>query len=42
LTQPVDFEAAADFNRFFYRFAEAVSDAAERPAFTRGTAPPSP
>jgi hypothetical protein len=29
----VDFEAAADFNRFFYRFAQAVSDAAERPAF---------
>jgi hypothetical protein len=40
LTQPVDFKAAADFNRFFYRFAEAVSDAAERPAFTRGAKPP--
>jgi hypothetical protein len=40
LTQPVDFQAAADFNRFFYRFAQAVSDAAERPAFTRGTTPP--
>jgi Peptidase family M28 len=41
LTQPVDFKAAADFNRFFYRFAQAVSDAAERPALTRGTTPPS-
>ncbi len=40
LTQPVDFKAAADFNRFFYRFAQAVSDAAERPAFTRGTTSP--
>jgi Zn-dependent M28 family amino/carboxypeptidase len=40
LTQPMDFKAAADFNRFFYRFAQAVSDAAERPAFTRGTTPP--
>jgi hypothetical protein len=40
LTQPVDFKAAADFNRFFYRFAQAVSDAAERPVFTRGTMPP--
>jgi hypothetical protein len=41
LTQPVDFKAAAAFNRFFYRFAQTVSDAAERPAFTRGTVPPS-
>jgi hypothetical protein len=41
LTQPMDFKAAADFNRFFYRFAQAVSDAAERPAFTRGTTPAS-
>jgi hypothetical protein len=39
LTQPVDFTAAADFNRFFYRFAQAVSDAGERPAFTRRTTP---
>ncbi len=32
-TQPMDFQAAADFNRFFYEFAAAVADAAKRPAF---------
>jgi hypothetical protein len=31
--QPIDFEAARDFNSFFYRFAAAVADGAERPAF---------
>ncbi len=35
LGQPMDFVAARDFNRFFYLFAQAVSDAAERPQFLR-------
>lgn len=35
LTQPMDFKAAGDFNRFFYALAERVADAPERPAFTR-------
>jgi hypothetical protein len=34
LTQPMDFQAAGDFNRFFYALAERVADAAERPKFT--------
>ena len=34
LTQPMDFEAAGKFNRFFYKLAETVADAAERPAWT--------
>ncbi len=39
LTQPMDFEAAGKFNRFFYKLAETVADAQERPAWTR---PPLP
>jgi hypothetical protein len=35
LTQPMDFEAAGKFNRFFYKLAETVADAPERPAWTR-------
>ena len=31
LTQPMDFEAAGAFNRFFYKLAEAVADADARP-----------
>ena len=31
LTQPVDFEAAAKFNLFFYRLVERVADDAQRP-----------
>ena len=31
LTQPVDFSAAASFNRFFYSLVEAVADTPERP-----------
>ena len=31
LTQPMDFEAAGAFNRFFYRLAETVADADARP-----------
>lgn len=37
MTQPIDFEAAADFNRFFYRLTEAVADADARPAFVSGS-----
>jgi len=33
LSQPVDFKAAGDFNRFFYKLVERVADAAERPAW---------
>ncbi|WP_372784222.1 M28 family peptidase [Phenylobacterium sp.] len=34
LTQPMDFEAAGKFNRFFYKLAESVADADVRPAWT--------
>ena len=34
LTQPMDFQAAGDFNRFFYKLAERVADGAEKPRFT--------
>jgi Zn-dependent M28 family amino/carboxypeptidase len=37
MTQPIDFTAAADFNRFFYRLTAAVADAPERPAFLAGS-----
>jgi Zn-dependent M28 family amino/carboxypeptidase len=37
LAQPVDFQAAGDFNRFFYKLAETVADAPERPAWTPGS-----
>lgn len=33
INQPMDFEAAGDFNRFFYTLAETVADAPERPAW---------
>ena len=36
LTQPVDFDAAAKFDRFFYKLTETVADAPERPAFKQG------
>jgi hypothetical protein len=36
--QPIDFQAAADFNRFFYRLTAAVADADQRPAFLAGGA----
>jgi hypothetical protein len=35
LTQPIDFEAAGKFNRFFYKLAETVADADAKPAWTR-------
>lgn len=34
LTQPMDFEAAGKFNRFFYKLAESVADADQKPAWT--------
>lgn len=37
LTQPMDFTAAGDFNRFFYQLAETVADAPERPAWKPGS-----
>ncbi|MGH6911187.1 MAG: M28 family peptidase, partial [Phenylobacterium sp.] len=37
LTQPMDFEAAGKFNRFFYALAETVADAADRPSWTPGS-----
>jgi hypothetical protein len=37
LTQPVDFDAAAKFDQFFYKLTETVADAAERPAFLPGS-----
>ncbi len=33
LMQPIDFDAAAKFNQFFYRLMEAVANAPERSAF---------
>ena len=38
MTQPIDFKAAADFNRFFYRLTAAVADADARPSFLPGSA----
>jgi len=37
LTQPMDFAAAGKFNRFFYRLAETVADADQRPAWEPGS-----
>ncbi len=37
LTQPMDFEAAGKFNRFFYKLAETVADADARPSWTPGS-----
>jgi Zn-dependent M28 family amino/carboxypeptidase len=34
LTQPMDFQAAGDFNRFFYKLAETVADADKAPSWT--------
>jgi hypothetical protein len=35
--QPLDFQAAGDFNTFFYRLTAAVADADQRPAFLPGS-----
>jgi Zn-dependent M28 family amino/carboxypeptidase len=32
-TQPLDFDAAAKFNQFFYKLTEAVANAQPRPSF---------
>ncbi len=37
VTQPVDFDAAAQFDQFFYKLTETVADAPERPAFKAGS-----
>jgi hypothetical protein len=37
VTQPMDFEAAGKFSRFFYALAEAVADAPERPSWAPGS-----
>ena len=37
LSQPIDFQAAAKFNQFFYRLTEAVSDSPVRPSFLPGS-----
>jgi Zn-dependent M28 family amino/carboxypeptidase len=37
MTQPRDFQAAADMNTFFYRLTEDVANADERPAFVAGS-----
>jgi hypothetical protein len=37
LTQPMDFEAAGKFNRFFYKLAESVADADRKPAWIAGS-----
>lgn len=36
-SQPMDFQAAGDFNRFFYTLAETVADAPSRPTWTAGS-----
>ncbi len=33
LTQPIDFDAAAKFNQFFYKLTQAVADIQTRPSF---------
>ena len=38
LTQPMDFEAAGAFNRFFYKLSEAVADADEAPKWAPASA----
>jgi hypothetical protein len=37
MSQPIDFQAARDFNLFFYRLTAAVADDAQRPAFLPGS-----
>jgi hypothetical protein len=37
LTQPMDFQAAGKFNRFFYKLAETVADDDALPAWSRGS-----
>jgi hypothetical protein len=37
LTQPMDFDAALQFDTFYYKLVEAVANAAERPVFLAGS-----
>jgi Zn-dependent M28 family amino/carboxypeptidase len=37
MTQPIDLQAAADMNTFFYRITEDVADTTERPVFLEGS-----
>jgi hypothetical protein len=37
LTQPMDFDAAAKFDQFFYKLTEAVANSAVRPEFKAGS-----
>jgi Zn-dependent M28 family amino/carboxypeptidase len=37
LTQPMDFDAARAFNAFFYKLAETVADAPDKPAWKAGS-----
>ena len=37
VTQPMDFDAARDFNEFFYRLTDAVADAPQRPVVYQRT-----
>ena len=37
ITQPMDFEAAGTFHRFFYKLAETVADAPQRPTWNPGS-----
>ena len=37
MTQPIDFQAAADFNTFFFRLVAVVADADARPTFLPGS-----
>jgi len=37
LTQPIDFDAAAKFNTFFYSLVRAIADAKEKPEFLHGS-----
>ena len=37
LKQPMDFQAAADFNRFFYKLVERVADKPAAPAWKPGS-----
>ena len=37
ITQPIDFDAARDFNQFFYALTETVANGRDRPAFLSGS-----
>lgn len=39
LSTPIDWQAAADFNRFFYQLTAAVADAPARPTWKQGKRP---